>query len=167
MFPCQELVLPCRFPMYVAFPHPEYYQQVRLPPQHSPSYGWSFQLAYSTFMKTTVDLPGSVMLPFPSCRALRPRRGLQFPRLYRKSTIAFQVFDPVGPRLFHEAPSLHLRYGLNVALSTLNPCRYLHVPKTRFRVGRLFPFSRAGISPAEGTRLNLAHRRTPLCPHQQ
>ena len=40
----------------------------------------------------------------------------------------------------HEAQSLHLRYGLDIALSTLNSCRYLHEPKTRFPVGRLFPF---------------------------
>src|SRR3979490_2092288 len=40
----------------------------------------------------------------------------------------------------HEAQSLHLRYGLDIALSTLNSCRCLHEPKTRFPVGRLFPF---------------------------
>ena len=40
----------------------------------------------------------------------------------------------------HEAQSLHLRYGLDIALSTLNSCRHLHEPKTRFPVGRLFPF---------------------------
>lgn len=90
-------------------------------------------------MKIAVDLPSSVVLPFPPCRALRPRRGLRFPRPLRKSTIAFQVFDLVGPRISHEALSLHLHYGLDVALSTLNPYRYLYVFKTRFRVGRLFP----------------------------
>lgn len=40
----------------------------------------------------------------------------------------------------NEAPSLHLRYGLDIALSTLNSCRYLHEPKTRFPVGWLIPF---------------------------
>ena len=40
----------------------------------------------------------------------------------------------------HEAQSLYLRYGLDIALSTLNSCRYLHEPKTRFPVGRLVPF---------------------------
>jgi hypothetical protein len=40
----------------------------------------------------------------------------------------------------HGAQSLHLRYGLNIALSTLNSSRYLNEPKTRFPVGRLFPF---------------------------
>ncbi|MNW46418.1 hypothetical protein D3C74_237130 [compost metagenome] len=103
--------------------------------------------------KTAMDLPSSVMLPFPPYRALRPRRGLRFPRLLRKSTIAFQVFDLVGPRTSHEALSLHLRYGLDVALSTLNPYRYLYVLKTRFRVGRLIPFARVGIAPTESTQL--------------
>ena len=78
---------------------------------------------------------------FHSCHALRPRRGLQQPLpFYRLPTIAFQVFDLVGPRLFNEAQSLHLRYGLSVALSTLNPCRYLHVLKTRFLVSWLYSF---------------------------
>jgi hypothetical protein len=40
----------------------------------------------------------------------------------------------------HEAQSLHLRYGLDIALSTLNSCRHLHELKTRFPVGRLIPF---------------------------
>ena len=31
-------------------------------------------------------------------------------------------------------------YGLDIALSTLNSCCCLHEPKTRFPVGRLFPF---------------------------
>jgi hypothetical protein len=100
-----------------------------------------------------MDLPSSVVLPFPPCRALRPRRGLRFPRPERKPTVAFHVFDHVGPRTSHEALSLHLRYGLDVALSTLNPHRYLCVFKTRFRVGRLFPFARVGIAPTESTQL--------------
>ena len=61
-------------------------------------------------------------------------------RLLRSPTVAFQVFDPVGLRMCHEAQSLHLRYGLGIALSTLNSCRCLHEPKTRFPVGWLFPF---------------------------
>jgi hypothetical protein len=54
----------------------------------------------------------------------------------------------------HEAQSLHLRYGPSIALSTLNSCRYLHEPKTRFLVGRLIPLSRAGISPAGSAKLS-------------
>ena len=33
-----------------------------------------------------------------------------------------------------------MRYGLDIALSTLNSCRHLHEPKTRFPVGRLISF---------------------------
>jgi hypothetical protein len=66
----------------------------------------------------------------------------------------------------HEAQSLHLRYGLDIALSTLSPCRCLHAPKTRFLVGRLVPLSRAGVSPAGSARLILAHQRSHECPHR-
>src|SRR6516162_1359553 len=58
----------------------------------------------------------------------------------------------------HGAPSLHLRYGPDVARPTLNSCRYLHESKARFRVGRLVPLARAGIAPAGSARLRLAHR---------
>jgi len=76
-------------------------------------------------------------------------------RLYRSPFVAFQVFDLVGHWLrSHEAQSLHLRYGPSIVLSTLNPCRYLHEPKTRFLVGRLIPLSRAGISPAGSAELS-------------
>jgi hypothetical protein len=61
-------------------------------------------------------------------------------RLLRSPTVAFQIFDPVGLRVCHGAQSLHLRYGLDIALSTLNSYRHLHEPKTRFPVGRLIPF---------------------------
>ena len=44
-----------------------------------------------------------------------------------------------GLRMYNEALSLHLRYGLDIALSTLNSCRYLHEPKTR-SVEWLVPF---------------------------
>ena len=87
-------------------------------------------------------------LLFHSCHALRPRRGLQQPSPFnRLPTIAFQVFDLVGPRSCNEALSLHLRYGPNVALSTLSPCRYLHAPKTRFLVGWLCPFQGRELHP--------------------
>ena len=58
----------------------------------------------------------------------------------------------------HEAQSLHLRYGPDVALPTLSPCRYLHEPKARFQVGRLIPLAWAGIAPAGSARLRLAHQ---------
>ena len=75
-------------------------------------------------------------------------------RLWRSPTVAFQIFDPVGPRICHEAQSLHLRYGLAIALSTLNPCRYLHEPKTRFPVGRLFPLPGRELHPLKAPGLS-------------
>ena len=65
--------------------------------------------------------------------------------------------------LSHEAQSLHLRYGLGIALSTLNSCRCLHEPKTRFPVGGS-SLSGAGVSPAGSAGLNLAHRMMPRFP---
>src|SRR5262245_31983088 len=53
---------------------------------------------------------------------------------------ACHVFERGGVRAFITRLSwLHLRYGPRVALSTLNPCRYLHELKTRFPVGWLGP----------------------------
>jgi hypothetical protein len=60
----------------------------------------------------------------------------------------------------NEAQSLHLRYGLDVALPTLSPCCCLHEPKARFQVRRLVPLAWTGIAPAESARLSLAHQRT-------
>ena len=102
---------------------------------------------------------------FCPCRALRPRRSLQRPSPLRSPTVAFQIFDPVGLRVCHEAQSLHLRYGLGIALSTLSPCCYLHEPKTRFLVERLVLLARAGVSPAGSARLILAHRKS--CGYQR
>lgn len=51
--------------------------------------------------------------------------------------------------MYNEALSLHLRYGLDIALSTLNSCRYLHEPKTRFPVGWLIPFPGREFHPLE------------------
>ena len=71
-------------------------------------------------------------------------------------------------RLPADASPMHTEpgagYSLDIALSTLNSSRYLNEPKTRFPVGRLFPFSGAGISPAESAGLNLAHRRFVIGP---
>ena len=53
----------------------------------------------------------------------------------------------------HEAQSLHVCYGLDIALSTLNSCRCLHEPKTRFPVGRLFPFPGRESHPLKAPRL--------------
>lgn len=115
----------------------------------------------SQLPKTAVDLSGSLTLPFlrVPCSQTPPQSpapiahvgGLLLPS--RFSTLSACGFST------HEAQSLHLRYGLRIALSTLNPCRYLHEPKTRFPVGRLFPLAGAGISPAGSVRLRLTHRR--------
>jgi hypothetical protein len=66
----------------------------------------------------------------------------------------------------HEAQSLHLRYGPDLALPTLSSCRYLHKPKARFLVGRLIPLARVGITPTGSARLRLAHRKTHGCRHR-
>src|SRR5438067_2155264 len=63
----------------------------------------------------------------------------------------------------HEAPSLHLRYGPDVARPTLNSCRYLHEPKARFQVERLVLLAWAGIAPAGSARLGLAHQSNRGC----
>ena len=97
--------------MCVAFPRSEYYQRVRLPLQFPPSCGWSFQKTYSVPSKTATDLPGP--LPFPSVRTmLSDPAGVS-------SHLAFCGGLLVPSRLstlsasgcFHEAQSLHLRYG--------------------------------------------------------
>lgn len=115
--------------------------------------------------KTTVDLPGSSTLPFPSvpCSSTPPGSPATFaPRGCLLVPSKFSTLS--APGLSHEAESLHLRYGPDVALSTLRPCRCLHAPKTRFPVGRLIPLAGAGISPAGSARLLLARQRTPGCP---
>ena len=61
----------------------------------------------------------------------------------------------------HEAQSLHLRYGLVIALSTLNPCRYLHEPKTRFPVGRLFPLPGRELHPLKAPGLSWRTEDSP------
>jgi hypothetical protein len=63
----QPLNLPRCFPMFAAFPRSEYYQRVRLPPSLLSPSGWSIRLTYSARYrtKTAVDLPGSMVLPFP------------------------------------------------------------------------------------------------------
>ena len=57
-----------------------------------------------------------------------------------------------------------LRYGLAIALSTLNPCRYLHEPKTRFPVGRLFPFPGRELNPLKAPGLSWRTEESWECP---
>ena len=149
--------------MYAAFPRSEYYQRVRLPPVHLSSSGWSIRSAYSAPIQAGQDNGGS---PRFHDASVSVRAVLSDPagvssdhRPWRSPTVAFQVFDPVGLRMCNEAQSLHLRYGPDIALSTLNSCCYLHEPKTRFPVGRLITLAGAGISPAGSARLILAHQK--------
>ena len=82
-------------------------------------------------------------------------------RPLRSLTVAFQVFDPVGLRMCHEAQSLHLRYGLDIALSTLNSCRCLHEPKTRFPVRRLIPLPGREFHPLKAPGLTWRTEKSP------
>src|SRR5260370_15715246 len=130
--------------MYAAFPRSEYYNRGRTSTVASVSLRFSHSVDILGPLQPDQDGGGS-----PRCHdasvsvhaVLSDPAGVSSDhRLLRSPTVAFQIFDPVGPRICHEAPSLHLRYGLDIALSTLNSCRCLHEPKTRFPVGRLFPF---------------------------
>src|SRR5713101_5003734 len=80
--PVQHLDLLRRFPLCAAFPRAEYYQRIRLPRQHRPSYGWSFQSANSTDRRSRPSWISQVPSRFHvrPCRALRPRRSLRPPR---------------------------------------------------------------------------------------
>ena len=143
-----------------AFPRSEYYQRVRLPPSLLSPSGWSIRLTYSACFPGR-DGGGSPRCHDASISAhavlLDPAGVSSDHRLLRSLTVAFQVFDPVGLRMCHEAQSLHLRYGLDIALSTLNSCRHLHEPKIDSRwVGS--SLSGAGVSPAESAGLSLAYR---------
>jgi hypothetical protein len=128
----------------------------------------------------SVDLPMDGPFSRPTRFAVQDRRGS--PRFRDASMSARAVLsDPAGvsgplascgdllvPSKFstlsasglpnHEAQSLHLRYGPDVARPTLSPCRYLHEPKARFQVERLVPLAWAGIAPAGSARLHLALR---------
>jgi hypothetical protein len=152
----QPLNLPRCFHMYAAFPRSEYYQRVRLPPSLLSPSGWSIRLTYSARYrqtKTAVDLPGDASISVHAV-LLDPAGVSSDHRRFRSPTVAFQIFDPVGLRMCHEAQSLHLRYGLDIALSTLNSCRYLHEPKTRFPVRRLVPFPGREFHPLEAPGLS-------------
>lgn len=97
---------------------------------------------------------------FHSCHALRPRRGLQQPSpAYRLLTIAFQVFDLVGPRTIltrlNRFTCITARMSLCLRLAHV-------VTSTRSRLDSWwmgFILARTGIAPAENTRLFLAHRK--------
>jgi len=85
--------------------------------------------------------------------------GVSSPLAFCGSLLVPSKFSTLSASgLCNEAQSLHLRYGLDVALPTLSPCCCLHEPKARFQVRRLVPLAWAGIAPAESARLSLAHQ---------
>src|SRR5664280_1450716 len=148
----QQLNLPRLFPMYAAFPRSEYYKRGPTSTAAFVSLRFGHSVDILSPLQPNQDDGGP-----PRCHdaSISVHAVLSDPagvssdhRLSRSPTVAFQIFDPVGPRLScHEAQSLHLRYGLHIALSTLNSCRYLHESKTRFPVGRLFPFPGRELHP--------------------
>jgi len=86
--------------------------------------------------------------------------GVSSPLAFCGSLLVPSKFSTLSASgLCNEAQSLHLRYGLDVALPTLSPCCCLHEPKARFQVRRLVPLAWAGIAPTESARLSLAHRK--------
>src|SRR6267378_7241000 len=108
----------------------------------------SVGLLDSTF-KTVVDLPGSVTLPCPPVPCSQTPPESPAPSPLAGAYWCLPSFRPCRPPDLscHEAQSLHLRYGPDVALPTLSPCRYLHESKARFQVGRLIPLVWAGVAP--------------------
>ena len=157
--------------MYAAFPRSEYYQRIRLPLQHLPFSGIIHFVRHTRSAllrtKTTVDLPGPLMLPSPNvpCALTPPQSPATSPFAVAYWCLPATTICRPADDLLNEADPLHFRYGPRVALPTLSPCRYLHEPKTRFPVGRLIPLTGAGISPAGSIRLALtprnAGRRSP------
>src|SRR5262245_35708327 len=140
-----------------------HYQRIRLPRQRRPSYGWSIQSAYS--IDRVQDHRGSPRFRDASISAravLSDPAGVSGPLASCGSLLVPSKFSTLSasgsPN--HEAQSLHVRYGPDVALPTLSPCRCLHKPKARFQVERLILLAWAGIAPAGSARLRLARRRT-------
>jgi hypothetical protein len=171
MCPLASLALPRSFPLYAAFPRSEYpmgesdfHHRVRFPLDGP--FGRRTQLN-SGSAKTVVDLSGPSMLPFPSvpCSQTPPQSPAPFALV--GAYCCLPGFRPCRPAVkqCNEAQSLHLRYGLLIALPTLNSSRYLHESKAQFSVGRLIPLAEAGIAPAGSIRLLLTHRTSPslLC----
>ena len=147
--------------MYAAFPRSEYYQRVRLPQQLLPFFE-CLSVRHTCWLapQDRCGSPRFLASPFLPCRALRPRRSLP------RSCLDDRVLLPSRSSTLsasgcccYEAQSLHLRYGPVIALSTLDSCRYLHEPKTRFPVRWLLPLAGAGISPAEAAKLCLASQK--------
>ena len=90
--------------------------------------------------------PRFLMLPFQTCRALRPRRSLRQSSPITTAYCCLPEFRPCRPadKELTRLNRFTSRYSPPVALPTLSSCRYLHEPKARFPVEWLSPF-RCGI----------------------
>src|SRR6185503_2422731 len=138
MCPLASLALPCPFPLYAAFPRSEYrmsksdfHHRVRVPMDGPFSSRTQLNLRSA---KTRVDLSGSSMLPFLSvpCSQTPPQSPAPFALC--GSLLLPSRFPILSACGFgnNEAQSLHSRYGLLIALPTLNPRCYLRESKARF-----------------------------------
>jgi len=90
--------------------------------------------------KTTVDLPGSVMLPFSERAVLTDHAAVSgHLAIFGVPTVAFQPLQRCRPAVSYltRLNRIYFRSGPLVALSTLSPIRNLLRPKTRFPVRRL------------------------------
>ena len=106
--------------------------------------------------KTAVDLSGSSMLPSPNvpCSLTPP----QSPATIASSgdlLLPSSHYDSVGLRIptftrLHRFTCVTARSSL---VPTLSSCRYLHKPKARFPVGRLFPLPGRESHPLEASGL--------------
>jgi hypothetical protein len=159
-----SLALPRPFPLYAAFPRSEY-PMGESDFHHRVCFPWDGPFGRRTQLnsrsaKTVVDLSGPSMLPFLSvpCSQTPPQSPAPF--ALAGASLLPSRFSTLSACGFpcNEAQSLHLRYGLLIALPTLNSSRYLHESKARFSLGRLIPLAEAAIAPAGSIRLLLTHR---------
>ena len=127
--------------MCAAFLHSEYYQRVRLPSRHLHFFGCASVLHTPGFrLGTMMRSPrflGASISAVPCSQT--PPDSLAFIAICECILLPSRSSTLLAPGCCcYEAQSLHLRYGPDIALSTLNSYRYLHEPKTRFLVRRLF-----------------------------
>ena len=125
--------------MYAAFPRSEYYQQVRLPYRHLFPFGCFPIVHILGFPQDRYGSPRFLDVSI-SCHAVLsdPAEVSSVLAICERLLLPSGTHKSVGLRILpYEALSLHFRYGLAVALCTLNSCRYLHEPNTRFPVRRL------------------------------
>jgi hypothetical protein len=115
-------------------------------------------------------LPKFRYTSFQTRQLLRPRWliALGFDQVDLRLFIACYTDNSIG---FHIDSLSRLNqftlsdFGSSVSLSTLNICRYLEIPKTRYVV-RLASSSTTGLAPARCVRLFLAHypfKQPPPC----